>query len=77
MCYGCLFGCHIEEQKTGTNRIVELSKTHPKLYNYLMKELNYEHVMQVLGLKTKPDYLPNDIKDLCKEEKEKEQISMF
>ena len=50
-CYGCLFGCHIEEQKTSTNRIVELQKTHPLLYNYLMENLNYEHVMDVLGLK--------------------------
>ena len=51
-CYGCLFGCHIEEQKTGTNRIVELSKTHPLLYKHLMEDLNYKHVMEVLGLKT-------------------------
>ena len=50
MCYGCLFGCHIEEQKTGTNRIVELKETHPKLYNYLMEELDYKTVMPILKL---------------------------
>lgn len=49
-CYGCLFGCHIEEQKTGTNRIVELKETHPKLYNYLMEELDYKTVMPILKL---------------------------
>ena len=54
-CYGCLFGCHIEEQKTGTNRIVELSKTHPLLYKHLMEDLNYKHIMKALGLKTKED----------------------
>ena len=30
-CYGCLFGCNIEQKKTGTNRIVKLKETHPKL----------------------------------------------
>lgn len=54
-CYGCLFGCHIEEQKTGTNRIVELSKTHPLLYNYLMEELDYKTIMPILKLKTKKE----------------------
>ncbi len=51
-CYGCLFGCHMEEKETGTNRIVQLKQTHPKLYNYLFDKLNYKHVMQKLGLKT-------------------------
>ena len=54
-CYGCLFGCHIEERETGTNRIVELSKTHPLLYKHLMEDLNYKHIMKALGLKTKED----------------------
>lgn len=52
-CYGCLFGCQMEERETGINRIVELSKTHPLLYNYLMKELDYETIMPVLKLKIK------------------------
>lgn len=76
-CYGCLFGCHIEEQQTGTNRIVKLKETHPKLYNYLMEELNYKHVMEVLGLKTKPDYVPSNINTDYKIESEKKQITMF
>lgn len=51
-CYGCLFGCHLEEKETGTNRILELKKTYPKLFNYLMNDLNYKHVMETLGLRT-------------------------
>lgn len=51
-CYGCLFGCHIEERETGTNRIVELSKTHPLLYKYLMEKLDYKTIMPILKLKT-------------------------
>jgi 3'-phosphoadenosine 5'-phosphosulfate sulfotransferase (PAPS reductase)/FAD synthetase len=51
-CYGCLFGCNIEQEKTGTNRIVELKKTHPKLFNHLMNDLNYKEIMDYLGLKT-------------------------
>lgn len=51
-CYGCLFGCHLEERETGTNRILELKKTYPKLFKYLMENLNYKHVMKTLGLRT-------------------------
>lgn len=50
-CYGCLFGCHLEEKKTGTNRIERLKETHPRLYNYLLKNMGYEKVMIELGLK--------------------------
>lgn len=50
-CYGCLFGCHLEERKTGTNRIIKLKKTHPALYKYLMDRLNYREVMKLLKLK--------------------------
>ncbi|MGL5726213.1 phosphoadenosine phosphosulfate reductase domain-containing protein, partial [Cetobacterium sp.] len=50
-CYGCLFGCHIEE-RTGNNRIVELMDSHPHLYRYLMETLNYKHIMKTLGLRT-------------------------
>ncbi|MGL5985105.1 MAG: phosphoadenosine phosphosulfate reductase family protein [Cetobacterium sp.] len=51
-CYGCLYGCHIEEAKLGTNRIIELKATHPKLYDYLMNHLDYKVVMETVGLKT-------------------------
>lgn len=51
-CYGCLFGCHLEERETGTNRILELKKIYPKLFKHLMEDLNYKHVMETLGLKT-------------------------
>ncbi len=51
-CYGCLFGCHMEERKTGTNRIVRLKQTHPNLYNHLMNNMNYNYVMKLLKLKT-------------------------
>lgn len=50
-CYGCLFGCHLEE-RTGNNRIVELMDSHPHLYKYLMENLNYKHIMKILGLRT-------------------------
>ncbi|MGL5050677.1 MAG: hypothetical protein ACRC6E_08655, partial [Fusobacteriaceae bacterium] len=50
-CYGCLFGCHIEQKETGTNRISRLEKTHPKLHNHLVNDLGYKHVMEELGLK--------------------------
>lgn len=49
-CYGCLYGCNIEQEKTGTNRIVKLKSTHPKLYNFLMTKMNYKHIMKVLKL---------------------------
>lgn len=51
-CYGCLFGCHLEEQTTGSNRIIKLKNTHPYLYTYLMEKLNYKKVMKILRLKT-------------------------
>lgn len=51
-CYGCLFGCHLEERETGTNRIMKLKKTHPYLYTHLMEKLNYREVMKILGLMT-------------------------
>lgn len=51
-CYGCLFGCHLEERATGTNRIVNLKKTHRRLYDHLMNDLDYKRVMKVLKLKT-------------------------
>ena len=51
-CYGCLFGCHMEERKTGTNRIVRLKQTHPSLYSHLMNNMNYSYVMKLLKLKT-------------------------
>lgn len=51
-CYGCLFGCHLEEKETGTNRIIKLKNTHPSLYKYLMEKLNYKKIMEVLGLMT-------------------------
>lgn len=50
-CYGCLFGCHLEERDTGTNRIEKLKYSHPKLYNYLLVNLNYKKVMDILKLK--------------------------
>lgn len=50
-CYGCLFGCHIEERKTGTNRIAKLKDTHPKLYNFLLEKLDYKRIMNILKLK--------------------------
>lgn len=51
-CYGCLFGCHLEEKETGTNRIIKLKNTHPSLYKHLMEKLNYKKIMEVLGLMT-------------------------
>lgn len=50
-CYGCLFGCHLEEKLTGTNRIEKLKVTHPKLYNHLIDNLDYKKVMDILKLK--------------------------
>lgn len=49
-CYGCLFGCHLEERETGTNRIMKLKKTHPYLYTHLIEKLNYREIMKILGL---------------------------
>lgn len=50
-CYGCLFGCHLEE-KSGNNRIIQLMDSHPNLYKYLMENLNYQYIMKILGLRT-------------------------
>ena len=50
-CYGCLFGCHLEERDTGTNRIEKLKYSHPKLYNHLIDNLDYKKVMKELNLK--------------------------
>ena len=50
-CYGCLFGCHLEEKATSTNRIVKLEESHPKLYKHLIKDLGYDVVMKELNLK--------------------------
>ncbi len=51
-CYGCLFGIHIEQQLTGTNRIAQLSKTHPKLFYYLNEKLDYKRILNTLNIPT-------------------------
>jgi len=55
-CMFCLFGCHLEKQP---NRIQQMAKTHPKLYEYCLKDfdkggLGLKKVMEYVGIKYKP-----------------------
>jgi len=49
-CIFCLFGIHIEQKKTGTNRIIRLKETHPKLYEYCINKLNIKEVMNYINV---------------------------
>lgn len=49
-CMFCGFGCHIEEQKTGTNRFVKLEQTHPKQHKYIMEKLGFAEVLDEYGV---------------------------
>lgn len=48
-CMLCLFGCHLQKP---LNRIQMLKQTHPKVWNYAMKKLNYQYVCDLIGVKT-------------------------
>jgi 3'-phosphoadenosine 5'-phosphosulfate sulfotransferase (PAPS reductase)/FAD synthetase len=55
-CCFCLFGCHLEKQP---NRIQRMSRTHPKLYEYCLKDfeaggLGLKKVMDFVGIPYKP-----------------------
>lgn len=48
-CVFCAFGCHLEDNP---NRFQRLKETHPKLYNYCMREngLNMREVLNYIGI---------------------------
>ena len=51
-CMFCLFGCHLEKQP---NRIQQMAKTHPKLYEYCLRDfdkggLGLREVMDFVGI---------------------------
>jgi 3'-phosphoadenosine 5'-phosphosulfate sulfotransferase (PAPS reductase)/FAD synthetase len=55
-CMFCLFGCHLEKQP---NRIQQMAKTHPKLYEYCLRDfeaggLGLRKVMDYVGIPYKP-----------------------
>lgn len=47
-CVLCLFGCHLQKEP---NRIQLLKQTHPKLWNYAMKYLNYKEICDFIKVK--------------------------
>jgi len=51
-CIFCMFGVHMEQQKTGTNRFVRMKRTHPKLHAYCMEKLGIRDVLEYLNLPT-------------------------
>jgi 3'-phosphoadenosine 5'-phosphosulfate sulfotransferase (PAPS reductase)/FAD synthetase len=44
-CFPCLFGIHMEQKETGTNRLKIMEQTHPKLYKWCMETLNYKEIL--------------------------------
>lgn len=46
-CMGCLFGCHLEKEP---NRLQRLKITHPKVYDYLFRVLDYGMVCDYIGI---------------------------
>jgi 3'-phosphoadenosine 5'-phosphosulfate sulfotransferase (PAPS reductase)/FAD synthetase len=36
-CVFCMFGVHLEQRDTGTNRFIRLERTHPKIHAYCMR----------------------------------------
>ena len=58
----CLFGCHLEKQP---NRFQRMAKTHPKLYEYCMRDWNagglgLREVMDYIGIAHEPKEEQND-----------------
>lgn len=55
-CMFCLFGCHLEKQP---NRIQQMAKTHPKLYEYCLRDfdkggLGLREIMEYVGIEYRP-----------------------
>jgi len=55
-CAFCLFGCHLEKEP---NRIQRMAKTHPKLYEYCLRDfdkggLGLKQVMDFVGIEYEP-----------------------
>jgi len=46
-CYGCLYGCY---KGADENRMINLKQTHPKLYKFLMDEMNYKEICKELKI---------------------------
>jgi hypothetical protein len=46
-CYGCLYGCY---KGADENRMIKLKQTHPKLYKFLMDEMNYKEICKELKI---------------------------
>lgn len=51
-CMFCAYGCHLESYP---NRFQKLAQTHPKQYNYVINNLNFNNVLDFIGV----DYCPN------------------
>ncbi len=49
-CVFCLFGVHLEHKRTGTNRIIRLQETHPKLWKYCVHKLGIGKVMDYINV---------------------------
>lgn len=48
-CVFCMFGVHLEQRP---NRFDQLKITHPKLYEYCMKELRLDIPLKIIGVET-------------------------
>lgn len=49
-CFACGFGCHMEEQATGSNRFQKMAETHPKLWWHCMDKLNMAEILEFCGV---------------------------
>lgn len=48
-CMFCMFGI-THEQKTGTNRFLQMQQTHPKQHKYCIEKLGCGHVLDYIGV---------------------------
>jgi len=51
-CVFCMFGVHLEDKKTGTNRFKLLYETHPKLHAYCMDKLDLRDVLEYINVES-------------------------
>jgi 3'-phosphoadenosine 5'-phosphosulfate sulfotransferase (PAPS reductase)/FAD synthetase len=57
-CMFCMFGVHIEYQKTGTNRFIRMKKTHPRQWDYCINRLGLGEVLHCIGIPYEEKQLP-------------------
>lgn len=56
-----MFGVHIEQHQTGTNRFLRLAETHPKLYRYCIERLELGKVLDYIGVPYRPEQVAGSI----------------